>query len=370
MAKRLVLVGGGHAHMVILANLCKFVEQGHKVTVIGPSPYHYYSGMGPGMLGKIYAPEETRFATRHVVEKSGCTFILSKVQSIDPRKMEVCLESRDSVPYDVLSFNAGSFVSRDNVREDKGNIYTVKPIEMLLEAQQRILSLADQARIGIAVVGGGPAALEIAGNAWRLVRDYGRNMPHIQVFAGRRFLSRFPTKVREKAVKSLSKRDIEIIEKGYVSDIGTGKIVLESGEAFHPDLIFLAHGIKPSAIFRDSGLPVGSDGGLLVNRFLQSPQFPEIFGGGDCISFQDRSLSKVGVYAVRQNPVLFHNLMACLQGNPLSPFDPGGDYMLIFNLGDDRGILMKKWFIMDGKAAFMIKDYIDRKFMKRFQAIE
>jgi hypothetical protein len=31
---------------------------------------------------------------------------------------------------------------------------------------------------------------------------------------------------------------------------------------------------------------------------------------------------------------------------------------------------MKKWLVMSGRAAFMIKDYIDRKFMTKFQAIE
>ena len=74
MKKHLVLAGGGHAHMVVLANLPTIVDQGHRVTVIGPSDHHYYSGMGPGMLGGTYRPEQVRFATRLVVEKFGGTF--------------------------------------------------------------------------------------------------------------------------------------------------------------------------------------------------------------------------------------------------------------------------------------------------------
>ena len=71
MPKQLVLIGGGHAHMVTLANLRKIVDKGHDVTVIGPSDHHYYSGMGPGMLSGTYRPTDIRFATRHVVEKNG-----------------------------------------------------------------------------------------------------------------------------------------------------------------------------------------------------------------------------------------------------------------------------------------------------------
>ncbi len=78
MGKHLVLVGGGHAHMVTLANLHTFIEKGHKVTVIGPSDYHYYSGMGPGMLGKTYTPDDIRFATRDVAEKKGGTLFWAR----------------------------------------------------------------------------------------------------------------------------------------------------------------------------------------------------------------------------------------------------------------------------------------------------
>ena len=70
MSRQLVMIGGGHAHMVTLANLHQFTARGYGVTVIGPSDYHYYSGMGPGMLSRTYTPDQIRFATRHVVEKT------------------------------------------------------------------------------------------------------------------------------------------------------------------------------------------------------------------------------------------------------------------------------------------------------------
>ena len=370
MGKHLVLVGGGHAHMVTLANLHAFIEKGHKVTVIGPSNYHYYSGMGPGMLGKTYTPDDIRFATRDVVEKKGGTFVLDKAKTIDPEKRLVYLESGESIPYDVLSFNAGSYVSYDHVSEDRGNIFSAKPIERLLEAQERIMELSDKKDIRVSVVGGGPAALEVAGNVWRLGKDHCRNRPHITVFAGRELMARYSKKIRNLARRSLTKRHIAIVESGYVKDVKTGQVTLETGEEFSCDFVFLAHGVHPSEIFNASGLPTGPDGGLLVNQYLQCTEYPEMFGGGVCIYFQDRPLEKVGVYAVRENPVIFANLMASLEGGSLTPFDPGGDYLLVYNMGDHTGILMKKWLVMSGRPAFMIKDYIDRKFMTKFQAIE
>jgi len=39
-------------------------------------------------------------------------------------------------------------------------------------------------------------------------------------------------------------------------------------------------------------------------------------------------------------------------------------------MGDGTGVLRKKWILFEGRLAFIIKDYIDRKFMKKFQSIE
>jgi NADH dehydrogenase FAD-containing subunit len=370
MTKHLVLVGGGHAHMVTLANLHTFVEKGYRVTVVGPSAYHYYSGMGPGMLGKTYTPEDIRFATQLVVERQGATFLLGKAASVDPVAKTLSLESGDQIPYDVISFNTGSYVPLLNLPEVPDHIYAAKPIERLLEAQARILSLCSREKITIGIVGGGPSSAEIAGNVWQLARDHGRYPPEIKIFSGQRFMLRFPEKIRTRVETSLTRRGISILSGSYVDTIESKTVILASGEHHDLDVIFLALGVRPNRLFKKSGLPTGPDGGRLVNAYLQCTAHPDIFGGGDCIYFEPRPLDKVGVYAVRENPVLYANLMAALAGKPLQPFDPGGEYLLIFNVGGGKGVLKKKSLVLDGKLAFFIKDAIDRKFMKKFQAME
>lgn len=370
MGRHLVLIGGGHAHMVTLANLHRFLEKQHQVTVIQPSEYHYYSGMGPGMLGGTYSPEEIRFATKHLVEKKGGRFVLGRVKRLDPRKKLIYLESDETLSYDILSINAGSYIPETIVSQKTEHIYGVKPIERLMEAQSRIIQLASRKPITVGVVGGGPSSVEIAGNVWGLVQRRGGTPCTIQVLAGKKLMKDFPAGVRHRAHRSLTKRGIHISEGDYVKEISGNRITTESGKTFHADLIMLALGIAPSTLPRESGLPTGPDGAMRVNKYLQCTEFPDIFGGGDCVYFQDRPLDKVGVYAVRQNPVLYHNLMASLHGAPLRVFEPGGDYLLIFNMGDGTGIFHKKGICFGGRPAFVIKNQIDRRFMKRFQAME
>lgn len=370
MKKRLVLIGGGHAHMVTLANLATIIEKGHRVTVIGPSEHHYYSGMGPGMLSGTYRAEEIRFATRHVVEKQGGCFITTKANRIDPEQKTVILENGDTVPYDVLSCNAGSHVPKPPIQGDLADIFSVKPIERLMEAKGRLVDQFARHAPHVVVVGGGPSSAEVAGNVWQLAKTSGKNMPRITICAGSTFMPRLPASIRRRITGTLNQRGITIREGAYVESVSGNSVILDNTDTLPVDFVFLALGVTPSAIFADSGIATGPDGGLRVNRFLQSTQFPDIFGGGDCIYFEDQPLDKVGVYAVRQNPILLHNIVSRLDGGDLVPFDPGGDYLLIFNLGGGIGVLKKRWLAFGGRPAFMIKDYIDRKFMQEFQAIE
>jgi NADH dehydrogenase FAD-containing subunit len=370
MKKHLVLAGGGHAHMLTLAKLHVFVEKGFNVTVIGPSEHHYYSGMGPGMLGKTYTAEEIRFATRQVVEKKGGRFVLGKVVKIDPEAQQVHLEAGDSVPYDLLSCNLGSQVPADSITNGLDDIYLVKPIERLLAAQKRILELGSQKKIAVGIIGGGPSSVEISGNIWRLTREAGMHSAAIKILTSKTLMPYHPAGVRKRALASLQRRGIEIVEDCDIEQIKPGRVSDGSGNVHELDVIFVAIGIRPSPVFKASGIPTGPDGGLRVNRYLQSTGYKNLFGGGDCIYFEASPLDKVGVYAVRQNPVIYHNLMATLEGSELRAFDPGGRYLLIFNLGDGTGILHKWWILFGGRLAFRFKDYLDRKFMREFQAIE
>jgi len=368
--KQLVLIGGGHAHMVTLSKLRSFIEKGYGVTVIQPSDHHYYSGMGPGMLGGTYQPDDIRFNTRKLVESLGGDFIRAKAQAIDPVRQVVVLENAETeVPYDVLSCNAGSHVPATGIMGNR-NVFTAKPIEGLLHAQQQIISRGKDEALEIAIVGGGPSSIEIAGNIWQLSQQQNLPSTTIRIFAGSRLMNNLPAKIGQLAKKIFRERGIEIIEGSYVKEMGDGVVLLENGASYKADILFPAMGVKPSAIFTESGLATGSDGGLLVNRYLQSVEYANIFGGGDCIFFQPQPLDKVGVYAVRENPVLFHNLTAALTGGDLQPFDPGGKYLLIYNLGGGVGILCKWSIIFSGKLAFRLKDYIDRKFIHTFQDVE
>lgn len=371
--KHLVLVGGGHAHLTTLLRAGDITGAGHAVTLVSSHRYHYYSGMGPGMLSGIYRPEEVRFNIRKMAEDRGVGFIEDTVERVEPGIRRLSLKSGGELSYDVVSFNTGSDIPVEKIPIRGGRVYTVKPIVNLLKVREDITGWPAERPLNIAIAGGGPAGVEVAGNALRLMKKAGlmngagNKRGRLSLIAGGGLLKGFPRKARILARSSLERRGAVVIEGQRISEILDGEAILSNGGRVDADMAVIATGVRPSGIFRASGLPVDSEGGMLVNRRLQCVSHSEILGGGDCISLEGSPLAKVGVYAVRQNPVLMHNVVAALSGSTPVEFEPGGNYLLALNLGDGRGLLWKGPLVMDGRAAFIIKDFIDRRFMRKFQ---
>src|SRR5699024_3302350 len=73
--KTIVFAGGGHAHLYSLRRTGELVDAGYEVVLINPSRFLYYSGMAPGLLSRIYRPEEDRIDVRYLVKKGGGRFV-------------------------------------------------------------------------------------------------------------------------------------------------------------------------------------------------------------------------------------------------------------------------------------------------------
>ncbi len=366
MGKHLVLVGGGHAHLTTLAHIGSYVGRGHRATLISLCRYHYYSGMGPGMLAGLYEPRQVRFNIQRMVQERGGQFIEARVTAVDPVAQKLYLDDDRQISYNVASFNIGSVVPTAEIAATDEHVFTVKPVLNLYKARNLILSHSAKATTRVLIAGGGPSGIEIAANAWKLLHENGAS-PSVTLVAGNQILQGAPARARHLAVSSLTARRIAIFEGVKVNSFENRCATLTDGRSFPFDIAFAAVGVRPPALFRESGIPVGEDGGMSVNERLQSTAHPQLFGGGDCISVEGHTLAKVGVHAVRQNPILKHNLEVALDGGEMKRFAPNPSYMLIMNMGDGKGIMWKKSLVLNGGLAFLLKNFIDRRFMKKFQ---
>ncbi len=364
--KHLVFAGAGHAHLFSLSRTRDFVNEGARVTLISPGRF-WYSGMGPGMVSQFYEPSDDTVDVQTLVEKGGGTFVKDMIERIDPVKRELHLSGGSVIPYDVLSLNLGSEVPLEKIPGAAENGTSVKPIRNLLSLREDLLARVSASRI--VVVGGGAAGCEVCVNLWHLLNRAGRSRQITLVSSDERLLTQAVPRARRMIENYLKRLGIETIRGVQVCAVREQEIDLSDGRKVTFDAVVWAIGIRPPALLGEAGLPCAKDGSVSVNRFLQSPAHPEIFGAGDCICFDNTCLPRIGVYAVRQGPVLHQNLLAFLGRMPLKEFRPQKNYLLILNLGDGTGLLTYRNFVVRSRWAFLFKDWLDRRFVGKFQTV-
>ena len=365
LRKTAVLLGAGHAHLYAIRRAEEFRRRGVRLVLIAPGPF-WYSGLATGMLGGFYPPAQDQIDAAGLVRAGGGDFIQGKAARIDAAGQQVVLGDSREISYDALSINVGSEAVEIPGAETAANVYPLKPLECLASLR-RDLEAAGATASRVVVVGGGASGGEIALNLRALLnRTGGKQLTVTLLSAGDQFFEQFAPPVARKAVRLLRDRGVEMHLGAKVVRVTDGVAQTESGERIAFDFLVNAAGLRPSTLPGASGLATDAGGALRVNRFLQVVGQPAIFGGGDCVAFEERPLDKVGVYAVRAAPVLFHNLLVtCGRERPkaLRPFKPQRHYLSILNVGDGTGLAIWRGLSWHGRAAFWLKDWLDRRFL-------
>ena len=94
-----------------------------------------------------------------------------------------------------------------------------------------------------------------------------------------------------------------------------------------------------------------------------------MFAAGDTAAFGPRELPKSGVYAVRAGPVLADNIRRTLTGTALRPFRPQRDALYLVSTGERHAAGTRNGIVVEGDWVWRWKDWIDRRFMRRFQEL-
>ena len=210
MNKQVLLLGGGHAHLLVASHADEFRAAGIELSLVDPGML-WYSGMATGMLGGIYAPEQDRIDLRALCEKNRVTFHQDRAVSLDRQAKEVQTESGRTLSYDVLSIDVGSAVDTSRIQDPDGVAWTVKPIPKLLDLQTTLQDYASRGRsCNIAVVGGGPTGAEIAANIKALCTRAGGKGGVTLLHGGDRLIPGFPEDAATKLARLLDKRGIDV----------------------------------------------------------------------------------------------------------------------------------------------------------------
>jgi selenide,water dikinase len=378
IARDVVLIGAGHAHVQVLKHFGAHPPPGVRLTLITPGAHTPYSGMLPGLIAGHYSFDDAHIDTRPLCRFASARLHLSAATGIDRATKMVICDNRPPVPYDVLSINIGSTPNTEGVPGAAAHAIPVKPIDGFLarfEAlKARVLKAGGASRI--AVIGGGAAGVELTLALQYRLRSELQAAGHDP--AGLRFnlltasdglLQGFPPGFIERFETILAQRGIELSVQTRVVGVEPGALHLQGAEPQAADEVLWVTQAQPAAWLARSGLPVDEHGFLRVDETLRAKGADEIFGVGDLIAFGPRAIPKSGVYAVRAGSVLAENIGRLLSGRSLKAFEPQREALYLVSTGDPYAVGTRNGFVFAGRWVWRWKDWIDRRFMARFKEL-
>lgn len=389
--RRLVLVGAGHAHAIVLDRWATRPPPDVRLTVVTDREELLYSGMMPGVLAGEYEPDDLVIDAGELARRAGACLVVGSVTGVDAERRRITVESDGTpgrglddsaiegdgpppggtaighLPYDVASLDVGSTLEGLAVPGVREHAVGARSADLLARGLDDLSGRGSEASV-VVVVGGGAAGVELA------AVSRARTRSRVTLVEGAdRLMPGRAASVSARVRRALDQRGVEVRLGATVERVDADAVLLESGERLAADLTIWATGAAAHPFLRRSGLPVDPDGFVRVDADLRVQGRDDLFAAGDCASLPNRSVRKAGVHAVRQGPVLADNLVAVIEalsgrnaGPSLRPYQPQRDVLTLLNLGDGRALGTKWGIAVEGRWVRWVKDVIDRRFVERF----
>jgi len=367
-ARHLLLVGGGHAHVAVLAD---WIRQGRpagaRATLLTPHPALRYSGMVPGWM----AGEHERL--RGIVDLAGLSaaagiaLVLGRAVSIDPAACAITTEAGERIGFDVASLDTGGTGHAGAVLGEDPRLLEIRPIERFVDRFAQWNAVDRDRPIRAAVVGGGAGGVELAFGLRNLSCTDRR--PEVTLVTGRAGL--VPSLSR--AVRRLVARELERQEITVACEdarFESGELMAGKASLEPLDIVLAALGSAAPAWPEEGGIATDHRGFVAVDAFQRSVSHPNVFAVGDLAARQDRQVPHSGVHAVFAGPKLAANLRAALAGQePTARYRPRGNNLYLLSTGDGRAIASYGPLAARGRWVARLKRWIDLRWIDTYAGL-
>ncbi|MEP5759901.1 MAG: FAD-dependent oxidoreductase [Litoreibacter sp.] len=361
--KKLVLIGGGHSHALVLNDLRKSPMDDVEITVINPGRSAPYSGMLPGFVAGHYTRDQLDIDLDLLTKSVGARLIDGKACALDADERSVVLDDGQKLSFDAASFDVGITSRMAQLEGFEEYATPAKPLGGFADRWEVFLNRARNPRI--VVIGGGVAGAELA-MAMAHAFATKKSTATVHLLDRGEALSALSAPARKKIQNSLKRWGVVVRSHVNIAAVKNDAIELSDGEAIGADFIVGAAGATPHPWIQDTGLEL-HDGYIRVDANLVS-SMDGVFAVGDCAHMLQNPRPKAGVYAVRQAPILLENIRSYLSGEELKPYVPQSDYLKLVSLGGQRALGEKFGLVFSGNLAWRLKNRIDQQFMDQFKS--
>ncbi len=369
-----MLVGGGHAHLEVLraAALRPFAAE---LVLVSPYARQVYSGMMPAQLRGAWVESALAVDLPALCRAAGARFVEAAASRLEVAPDAVAVHAAgEVVTGDLLSLDVGSIPAALDVPGARAHAHTVRPLAAWRALVARLDALATEPDVGpfaCVVVGGGAAGVELSLAVVARAGAAGRDAQVTVVEGGPALL---PSWGRQAArvQRLLGRRGVRLLTGHAVVRVDADAVTLADGLRLASDLTVWVPGAAALPLAREAGLPVDAGGYLRVDATLRAVGGVRVWGAGDCAALDGAPwVPKAGVYAVREAPVLAHNLRAAADGGRLTPraYVPQRHFLAALDTADGRAFARWRGVASHSRAALALKRAIDARFVRRYQAV-
>ncbi len=361
---RVVILGAGFGGLTAARAMAKDAD----VTLVDRHNFQTF-------LPLLYQVSTAGLAADHVVHpirgalrKSGVKFRMGSPLSVDHKNKTVKLDSSEVLEFDHLIVALGSSTADFGVpgvaEYGMGMKSVNEAINIRANVMRRFEDLCrfeDDTRLSIAVVGGGPTGVEMAGALAELKRgplknDMKHAADHIDIYlieAGPRILPMFSEKLSERAESDLRKLGVIVRTNTSVREVQSRKIIVKDGEPIPAEITVWAAGVKGEPTAEILNLPiVGSR--IDVEESLRVNHYPHIWAIGDIAGAKGadgRFLPMVAPVAMQQARFVAKQIVRAHKGEAVKAFkylDKGS----MATIGRHKAVVEVKNFRMAGAPAW------------------
>ena len=319
------MLGGGFAGVDCTRKLESYFKSNYDIelTLVSDDNFLLFTPMLPQVVAGTITPRHIVMPIRALCKKA--RIYESVVRDIDPVQQHVTLEGTPEkigarIHYDYLVIALGSKTNFFGLNDVERNSFTMKTLADAISLRNRIIDMLEQAEneknseikkrlLTFVVVGGGFAGVETAGEINDFLHDaisyyHNTKKEDIQVIlveAASTILQGFNEKLTAYAHKKLEKNVIKILLQNTVTSFDGKNVVInklsksstsnDSKKVIDSHTLVWTAGVTPVEIIQKSIFKV-KKGKIIVNEFLEIPDYPGIFAIGDCSDFDDEINNK------------------------------------------------------------------------------
>ena len=365
--RRVVVVGGGLGGLKLVSSLR---DTDFQVVLVDKNNYNQFPPLIYQVASAGLEPSNISFPFRRLFQGwKNFFFRMAEVQHIDTEEKAI-KTSIGTIHYADLVLAAGATTNFFGNKNIEASALPMKSVSESMRLRNTILQNLEraetednearkQALMNIAIVGGGPSGVEIAGvlaemKQTILPRDYpdlDTSCMHIYLInATPRLLGAMSERSSREAEKALKELGVEVMTNCMVTDYVDKELVLKDGQRIPAETVIWVSGIKANNI---DGIPtesIGHAGRILVDRFNRVKGLKDVYAIGDqCIVEGDEAYPyghpQLAQVAIQQAKTLAKNLIRQEKGETEQPFS-------YHNLGTMATIGRKKAVVEIGKLKF------------------